>query len=103
MNNDQKTILVRVSDQDEPVLLFGMQRIIDHQGQGISKGRAGLIKRDVMEFNILLRLVRVPHKTEHSRPPSQPPVPLLVLPEQVDRSLFASARTISERAVYLLG
>jgi hypothetical protein len=46
VNNHQKTVFVRVPDQDKPVFFLGMQGIINGQGQGISKGRA----RELIDF-----------------------------------------------------
>src|SRR4030067_2763974 len=40
VNNYQKTVFVRVSDQDEPLFFLGMQRIINGQSTGGSTSRA---------------------------------------------------------------
>jgi hypothetical protein len=66
VNNYQKTVFVRDSDQDEPVFFLGMQGIINGQGQGVSKGRACFVKRNAMDFEVFFRLVRVPFKQKHS-------------------------------------
>jgi hypothetical protein len=80
VNNYQKTVFVRVSDQDEPVFFLGMQGIINGQGQGVSKGRTCFVKRNAMDFEVFFRLVRVPFKEMLAAGKMMPEAAVVVAP-----------------------
>ena len=45
VNDNQKSIAMRIANQDESILIFGMERIRNRQRQAIFESGAGFVKR----------------------------------------------------------